>query len=80
MTVSMFGMFVSAILSTMLLPPVPKEMKWHVKLYKKSTVFLQWVFLPVTLILFGAFPALDAQIRLMLGKHMGFWVTEKVRK
>lgn len=80
MTVSMVGMFISAILSTMLLPPVPKEMKWYVRYYKKSTVFLQWLFLPVTLIVFGSFPALDAQIRLMLGRYMGFWVTEKVRK
>jgi len=80
MTVSMFGMFVSAILSTMLLPPVPKDMKWYLRWFKKSTVFLQWIFLPVTLILFGSLPSLDAQIRLMLGKYMGFWVTEKVRK
>lgn len=80
MTISMVGMFVSAILSTMLLPPVPKEWKWYIKLIKKSTVFLQWLFLPVTLILFGSLPALDAQIRLMLGRYMGFWVTEKVRK
>jgi hypothetical protein len=80
MTISMVGMFVSAILSTMLLPPIPKDLKWYVRWYKKSTVFLQWIFLPVTLILFGAFPALDAQIRLMLGRYMGFWVTEKIRK
>jgi len=80
MTVSMIGMFVSAILSTMLLPPVPKEMKWYWKIIKKSSVFLQWIFLPVTLILFGSLPALEAQIRLMLGRYMGFWVTEKVRK
>jgi hypothetical protein len=80
MTVSMFGMIVSAILSTFILPPVPKHMKWYIRWYKKSTVFLQWVFLPVTLILFGSFPALDAQIRLMLGRYMGFWVTEKIRK
>jgi len=80
MTISMMGMIVSAILSTLLLPPVPKDMKWYVRVYKKSTVFLQWIFLPVTLILFGSLPSLDAQIRLMLGKYMGFWVTEKVRK
>ena len=80
MTISMIGMIISAILSTMLLPEVPKEMKWYIKIYKKSTVFLQWLFLPVTLIAFGSLPSLDAQIRLMLGKYMGFWVTEKVRK
>jgi cellulose synthase/poly-beta-1,6-N-acetylglucosamine synthase-like glycosyltransferase len=80
MTIAMLGMFVSAILSTMLLPPLPKDMKWYVKLRKRIFVFVQWVFLPVTLILFGSLPALDAQIRLMLGRYMGFWVTEKVRK
>ncbi len=80
MTISMAGMFVSAILSTMLLPPVPKEWKWYKRWLKQATVFLQWIFLPITLILFGSFPALEAQIRLMLGKYMGFWVTEKVRK
>ena len=80
MTVSMAGMFVSAILSTMLLPPVPKTMKWYMRVIKRSTVFLQWIFLPITLIIFGSVPSLDAQIRLMLGKYMGFWVTEKVRK
>jgi len=76
MTVSLIGMLVSAILSTMLLPPLPKG----VSRIKKITVFFQWIFLPITLILFGSFPALDAQIRLMLGKYMGFWVTEKLRK
>lgn len=80
MTVSMLGMIVSAVLSTMLLPPVPKDMKWYIRWFKKSTVFLQWIFLPVTLIVFGSLPSLDAQIRLILGKYMGFWVTEKVRK
>ena len=80
MTISMVGMFVSAILSTMLLPPVPKDVRWYLRWFKKSTVFLQWALLPITLILFGSLPSLDAQIRLMLGKYMGFWVTEKVRK
>lgn len=75
MTISLFGMFVSAILSALILPPLPKGMsKW-----RKVPVFLQWVFLPVILIIFGSFPALDAQIRLMFGRYMGFWVTEKSR-
>ena len=75
MTISLLGMVVSAVLSMMLLPPLPKGMSR----LKKAGVFLQWVFLPVTLIVFGAFPALDAQVRLMLGRYMGFWVTEKRR-
>lgn len=76
MTISLVGMLISAILGTLLLPPLPKGMS---KL-KKLSVFVQWIFLPITLIAFGALPALDAQIRLMFGKYMGFWVTEKVRK
>ncbi len=80
MTVSLAGMMVSAILSTMLLPPIPKTIKWYKRIGKRASVFLQWIFLPVTLIVFGSLPALDAQIRLMLGKYMGFWVTEKIRK
>ena len=76
MTLSLMGMIASAILSTMLLPKVPKG----ISRFKKITIFLQWIFLPAILIIFGSFPALDAQIRLMLGKYMGFWVTEKIRK
>jgi len=80
MTISMLGMVVSAILSTTLLPPPPLNSKRYFRWFKKFTLFLQWIFLPATLILFGSLPSLDAQIRLMLGKYMGFWVTEKVRK
>lgn len=76
MTISLVGMLVSAVLSTMLLPPVPPG----VNKFKRVAIFFQWVFLPVILIIFGSLPALDAQIRLMLGRYMGFWVTEKVRK
>ncbi|MBU2540237.1 glycosyltransferase family 2 protein [Patescibacteria group bacterium] len=76
MTLSLLGLVVSAILSTMMLPKKPKNISW----VKGLTLFLQWALLPFTLIIFGAFPALDAQIRLMLGKYMGFWVTEKIRK
>ncbi|MFA5877835.1 MAG: glycosyltransferase family 2 protein [Candidatus Staskawiczbacteria bacterium] len=76
MTLSLMGLFISAILSTLMLPRRPKNISW----LKGLTLFLQWLLLPITLIVFGTFPALDAQIRLMIGKYMGFWVTEKVRK
>lgn len=76
MTVALFGILVSAFLSVLLLPR-PSDGK---NMVKRATIFLQWVFLPVILIVFGAFPALDAQIRLMFGKYIGFWVTEKIRK
>ncbi len=76
MTFSLLGLVVSAGLSTLMLPRKPKDVSW----LKGLTLFLQWALLPFTLIIFGTFPALDAQIRLMFGKYMGFWVTEKVRK
>ncbi len=76
MTISLIGVFISAVLSTLLLPRMPKGRSQ----FKKVAIFLQWIFLPVILIIFGSLPALEAQIRLMLGKYMGFWVTEKLRK
>ncbi|MDD2696810.1 MAG: hypothetical protein PHE52_01485, partial [Candidatus Pacebacteria bacterium] len=76
MTLAMAGMLGSAILSMMLLPPRPKnQSRW-----KNLSMVFQWLLLPFTLILFGAFPALDSQTRLLFNKHLGFWVTEKVRK
>ena len=76
MTLAMVGMLVSATISFLILPARPKK---YSKLKNLSMVF-QWFLLPVTLIVFGVFPALDAQTRLMLGKSLGFWVTEKSRR
>jgi len=76
MTIAMIGMVVSAIISLSLLPPRPPGYsRW-----KNLSIILQWLLLPITLISFGVLPALDAQIRLMLNKPLGFWVTEKARK
>ncbi|MBI4991852.1 MAG: glycosyltransferase family 2 protein [Candidatus Harrisonbacteria bacterium] len=72
------GIASSAILSVVLLPPKPEGIRWrHYLLY-----VVQWAFLPVTLIIFGSFPALEAQTRLVLGGkfRLGFWVTPKIRK
>ena len=75
MRLAMLGVFISGILSFTLLPARPKSIRastWFI-------MFLQWLLLPITFILFGAFPAIDAQTRLMLGKYLGFNVTKKVR-
>lgn len=76
MTAAMIGLLLMAIFSTSLLPPRPKEKK-RVKIVE---MILQWILFPVTMIIFGSIPATDAQTRLMLGKYLGFHVTEKVRK
>ena len=76
MTIAMFGMMVSAILSMLILPPRPKNLsKW-----KTLSMVLQWILMPVTLIVFGSFPSLESQARLAFKKRLGFWVTEKTSK
>lgn len=75
MSLAMIGLISSAVLSIILLPPRPPQYRR----YKYILMLLQWVLFPVTTILLGAFPGLEAQTRLMFGKYMGFWVTPKER-
>lgn len=78
MTLASLGIVSSAILSMVLLPPKPEWFKpYHYLFY-----LLQWALLPLTLIVLGCFPALEAQTRLMLGSKykLDFWVTPKIRK
>jgi cellulose synthase/poly-beta-1,6-N-acetylglucosamine synthase-like glycosyltransferase len=76
-TLSMVTIVSSAIIAMLLLPPKPK---WF-RPYHYAFYFLQWALLPFTLIIFGAFPGLEAQTRLMIGgrARLGFWVTPKAR-
>jgi len=75
MTIAMVGIFVSIGLSLLLLPPRPKHTSW----LTWPIMAAQWIMLPITLIIFGSVPALDAQTRLFLGKYLGFFNTPKQR-
>ena len=76
LTFGMVGLVFSAFLSINLLPQhKPNLGKFRILLF-----FLQWIFMPVIMLFFSSFPALDAQTRLLFGKYMGFWTTPKYRK
>lgn len=76
LTIANIGLILSVILGTLILPKRPT----HHKSRKYLLMVLQWLLLPISMTVFGAFPAIDAQTRLFLGKYMGFYVTEKTRK
>lgn len=67
------GLIISAITSTLLLPKRPSG---YPKI-KFLEMLLQWVLLPLSAIFFGSIPAIDAQMRLLFGKFLGFHVTPK---
>lgn len=48
------------------------------RLYKRFIEYLGWPLLPILGFFLGALPGIDAHTRLMLGKHLGYRVTEKV--
>lgn len=74
MRLATFGVFITGAISFFMLPARPnKTSRWT-----WLVMLGQWVLLPITFIVFGAFPALDAQTRFMLGKYLGFNVTKKV--
>lgn len=75
MTVAMVGLVLSAVVSALLLPKRPPQYSF----WKNILITLEWFLIPVVIIIFGAVPCLDAQIKLMRGKYMGFWVTPKAR-
>lgn len=72
---AMVGLIISAVISTAMLPRPDRPVPW----YQWVMMIGQWMFLPITMIVFGSLPALESQTRLMLGKYLGFWVAEKNR-
>lgn len=70
---AMGGLVVSSIISLSLTPPRPS----HRSRFTYVVMALQWIMVPITMVVFSAVPGLDAQTRLMFGKYLGFWVTPK---
>jgi len=74
LTISWIGLFISATVSILVMPPLPKKYK---KTNKYLSTLAMWALVPISAIFFGSIPAIDAQTHLMFGKYLGFWVTPK---
>lgn len=75
MTMAMLGLFISAIMSMLILPRRPVG---HPR-YMYLIMVLQWLLLPISLIIFSSIPCIDAVTHLMFGKYLGFNVSAKKR-
>lgn len=74
--VAMVGILISLFLSMRSLPPRPLRYKRH----RTFWMVIQWLYLPITSIIYSAIAALYSQTRLAFGKYLGFIVTEKATK
>ena len=76
MTLSSVTIIVTALISVISLPPRPA--RYH----RSRNIFMlaQWLLLPITSIFFGSFAALNAQTRLMFGRYLEFYTTDKATK
>ena len=70
-----FAICITIVLSLSLLPKTKIRYRWLLKLGHA----FEWLMVPFILVFFSALPALHAQTRLMLGKYLEFWVTDKKR-
>jgi cellulose synthase/poly-beta-1,6-N-acetylglucosamine synthase-like glycosyltransferase len=76
-TLATLGILATLYVSLKSLPPKPA--KYHHG--RTVLMVVQWIFLPVTSILYNSLAALNAQTRLMFGKYIGkFDLTEKATK
>ncbi len=75
LTAAMGGLIVSAIMCMYLVPERPS----HATRFRRTSMVLQWVMVPITMVVFSSIPGLESQLRLMFGRYLGFWVTPKAR-
>ncbi len=72
---ALFGLFMSLVMSMLILPARPTGYSKHAYVY----MVIQWLLLPVSLLLFSSVPCFDAVTHLMCGKYLGFNVSTKKR-
>lgn len=73
---SSFALLITILFSMGLLPR--KRIRFPI--LKRILFTFQWLLLPVIFVFLSALPALDAQTRLMFGRYMEFWITDKRRR
>ncbi len=76
MTTATAFLIFSVYINLVLLPPRPK--KYGVM--RSAAMFAQWALVPIVSVVFGSFPAIEAQTRLMFGWYLEFFITPKARK
>ena len=76
MTIATCFLICSVYINLILLPPRPAKYT----VWRSVMMYLQWFLVPLTSVIFGSLPAVEAQTRLMFGKYLEFWVTPKARK
>ncbi len=76
MTIAMSGLVISATLTILLLPKRPG----HYSPFRYALIIVQWALVPIIATVLSAFPALDSETRLMLGRDLNFNVMQKSRK
>ena len=75
MTAAMFGLVVSAAICMYLIPEAPAG----AGRFRRAMMVVQWILVPATMVVFSSIPGLESQIRLAIGRYLGFWVTPKNR-
>lgn len=76
MTIAMSGLIISATLTILLLPKRPG----HYSPLRYFFIIIQWALVPIIATVLSAFPALDSETRLMMGRDLNFNVMQKSRK
>jgi len=74
-TLGFLAVCITIVLSLAMLPKTKTRHRWLLKVVHA----VEWLMVPLILVIFSALPALHAQTRLMLGRYLEFWVTDKKR-